>query len=114
MGQESGAVACALGADDRGRHGLGQLAAVVGLVAVVDVDAGDDLGGSGVRGGRLGMADAAASHGLEQAVGAGVVGGGLAAPHDGLGRRPAAGAPPTAGMRAVSSVALKCRAIRGD
>ncbi len=87
LGQESvlaGVVGvAALGADDGRFQGLrGQVSVVAGGVTAV-LDTGDDLRGPGVAGRLFAVADAAAPHGLEEPVGAGVVRGGLAAPDDG-------------------------------
>ena len=114
----------ALAADDGVSTRLveGRAAVGVGLRVVVDVDARDDLGGAGVPAGAgVAVAHAGAPYGLEQAVARRCRrgrtcrsrrrgrGGGRRRP-----RRARSARRPTAGIRAVSSAELKCRATRGD
>ncbi len=82
-GQQRPVGVAALGADERALQRLG----VVVVPAVPAARVRDDPGVPGVGERLVGVAQAPVPYGLEEAVGAGVVGGGPAAPHDGTAAR---------------------------
>ncbi len=103
----------ALGADERALQRLG-VVVVPAVPAAARVR--EDPGGPGVGERLVGVVQTLVPYGLEEAVGAGVVGADLPLHTTGR-RRGAAGPAPTVvttGIRAVSAVPLRCRAIRGD